>query len=115
MQAMMERAISTVSFYFNYVGLRRGMANRDKQRQIKKAATPGLRPLPTAQQVSYCGGACLLMSSTPVVGCAGSGGGVRNAGGLTKSKNSVMSSAAASRAVRAGRLKRVSTSLRIEV
>ena len=36
---MMERAISTVSVYFNYVGLRRGMANRDKQRQIKKAAT----------------------------------------------------------------------------
>jgi hypothetical protein len=63
---------------------------------------------------SYCGGACFVMSSRPV-GWAGRAGGVRNAGGFTKSKNSVMSSAAASRAVSGGRLKRVSTSLRIEI
>jgi len=64
---------------------------------------------------NYCGGACLEMSSTPVVGCAGNAGGVRKAGGLTKSKNSVISSAAASRAVSGARLKRVSISLRIDV
>ena len=47
------------------------------------------------------------MSSNPVTGWAGKAGGVRNAGGFTKSKNSVMSSAAASRAVSGDKLKRV--------
>src|SRR5450432_1236867 len=63
----------------------------------------------------YWGGASLLWSSSPFVGWAGNGGGVRKVGGLMKSKNSVISSAAASRAVSGGRPKRVSINLRRDV
>ena len=55
-----------------------------------------------------------LKLHAPVVGWAGSGGGVSQWGDV-KSKNSVMLSAAASRAVRFGTLKRTSINRRIEV
>src|SRR5262245_17519798 len=54
------------------------------------------------------------MSHVPFVGCAGKTGGV-SSDGLVKSKNSVMSSAAASRRVSDGTLKLASMNLRIEV
>src|SRR6266571_6744859 len=56
----------------------------------------------------------MLLSQTPLVSWAGKGGGVSSAG-LLKSKNSVMSSACASRCVSGGTELMLSISLRIEV
>ncbi len=71
---------------------------------------------PRTSHLSYgtCGATSWVRSHRPVVGWSGSGGGVIQ-DGLLKSKNSVMSSAAASRAVRGCTPNRVSINFRIEM